>query len=68
MSEDLRNKIIEQERASSQKNEKNVKENKNNVQKSKQSCHNLILQRLQNDMSDEQRRLNEIKQKQGAST
>ena len=52
MSEDLRNKINEQER----------KENKNNIRKSKQARHHSILQRLRNDMSDEQRRLNEINQ------
>ena len=60
MSEDLQNKTIEQERASSQQHGKKIKENKNNIEKSKQSCHHTIVQRLQNDMSDEQRRLNEI--------
>ena len=37
MSEDLRNKIIEQERASSQQHDKKIKENKNNIRKSKQA-------------------------------
>ena len=60
MSEDLRNKITEHERASSQQDGKWIKENKNNIQKSKQFRHQMILQRLRNDMSDEQRRLNEI--------
>ena len=60
MSEDLRNKITEHERASSQQHGKWIKENKNNIQKSKQFRHQTILQRLRNDMSDEQRRLNEI--------
>ena len=62
MSEDLRNKIIEQERASSQKYDKKIKPNKNNIRKNKQSRHHTILQRLRNDMSDQQRRLNEINQ------
>ena len=65
--EDLRYKIIEQEPASSQQHKK-IKENKNNKGKSKQSCHHTILQRLWNDMSDEQRQLKEINQQQGAST
>ena len=68
MSENLRNKIIEQERASSQQHDKKIKENKNNIRRSKQACHHSILQRLRNDMSDEQRRLNEINRQQGAST
>ena len=68
MSEDLRNKIIEKGQASSQQHDKKIKENKNNIQKSMQACHNSILQRLRNDMTDEQQRLNEINQQQGAST
>ena len=39
MLEDLRNKIIEQERASSQLHNKKIKENKNNIRKSKQARH-----------------------------
>ena len=65
MSEDLRNKITEQEWASSQQHNK---ENKNHIQKSKQSRHHTILQRLWNDMPDEQGWLIEINQQQGAST
>ena len=60
MSEDPRNKIIEQERTSSQQHHKKIKENKNNIRKSKRSRHHTILQRLRNNMSHEQRRLNEI--------
>ena len=37
MSEDLRNKITEQERASSQQDNKKIKENKNNIQKKQAS-------------------------------
>ena len=60
MSENLRNKIIEQERGSSQQHGKKIKENKNNIRRSKQARHHSILQSLRNDMSDEQRRLNGI--------
>ena len=67
MSENLRNKIIEQERATSQQRDKKIMENKNNIQRSKQACHHSFLQRHRNDMSDEQRRLNEINQQQGAT-
>ena len=68
MSENLRNKIIEQDRASSQHQDKKIKENKNNIRRSKQTRHHSILQSLRNDMSDEQGRLNEINRQQGAST
>ena len=43
MSEDLRNKIIEQEGANSQQHDKKIKENKNNIQKCKESHHHTIL-------------------------
>ena len=68
MSENLRNKIIEQERASSQQHDRKIKKNKNSMQRSKQVCHHSILQRIHNGLSDEQRRLNEINRQQGAST
>ena len=73
MSENLRNKIIEQEQASSQQHDKNIKENKNNMRRSKHARHHSVKtqsrpSRLRNDMSDEQRRLNEINRQQGAST
>ena len=68
MSEDLRNKIIEQEGASSQQHDKKIKENENNIQKCKESHHHTILQRLRNNISDEQRQSNKINQQQGAST
>ena len=67
MSEDLRNKTIEQERTDSQQQEEKTKENNNKIRNSKQGRYHSILQRLCNDMSDEQRRLNEINQQQGAS-
>ena len=44
------------------------KENKNNIQNSKQVGHRSILKKFRNDMSDEQQRLNKIKQQQGAFT
>ena len=68
MSENLRNKITEQERASSQQHDKKLKENKSNIRRSNQARHHSILQRLRNDMSDERRRLNEINPQKGAST
>ena len=68
MSEDLRSKIIEQEGANSQQHDKKIKENENNIQKCKESHHHTILQRLRNNMSDEQRQSNKINQQQGAST
>ena len=37
MSEDLRNKVTEQERAGSQQHDKKMKENKNNIENSKQA-------------------------------
>ena len=43
MSENLRNKIIEQERASSQQHGKKIKENKNNIRRSKPARHHSIL-------------------------
>ena len=46
ISEDLRNKIIEQERAGSQLHHKKIKENKNNIRKSKQARYHSVLQRL----------------------
>ena len=64
MSEDLRNKIIEQELANSQLHDKKIKENKNNIRKMKQARHRAVFQRLRNDISNKQRRLN---QQQGAS-
>ena len=67
MPENLRNKIIEDERASSQQHYKKIKENKNNIRRSKQARHYSVLRRLRNDMSNEQRRLNEINRQQGAS-
>ena len=68
MSEDLRNKTTEQKQESSQLHDKKIKDNKNNIRKSKQPRHHSILQRLRNYTSDEQRLLNEINQQQGAST
>ena len=68
MSENLRNKIIEQERVSSQQHNKKIKENKNNIRRSKQARYHSILQGLRNDMPDEKRLLNEINRQQGAST
>ena len=51
-----------------QQHDKKIKENKKNIRRSKHAHHHLILQRLRNDMSDEQRRLNEVNRQQGAST
>ena len=71
MSENLRNKTIEEERASSQQHDKKIKkikESKNNIRKSKQPCYHSILQRLRNNMSNKQRRLNEKNRQQAACT
>ena len=68
ISEDLRNKTIEQEQVGSQQHDEKINENKNNIRNSKQSRHRSILQRLRNDMSDEHQRSNEINQQQGVST
>ena len=46
ISEDLRKKIIEQERAGSQLHHKKIKENKNNIRKRKQARYHSVLQRL----------------------
>ena len=62
MSEDLRNKIIEHERAGRLQHDKKIKESKNNIRNIKQVRHRSILKRLRNDMSDEHPRLNEVNQ------
>ena len=68
ISEDLPNKITEQERADSQQHDEKIKENKNNMRNTKPARHRSVLQRLRNDVSNEHRRLNEINQQQGAPT